>query len=102
MRDMMGGWFIGNFEPVSYKTEKFEVCYKHHKKGEKWETHYHKLATEINYLVEGKMTIQDKELKSGDIFILHPYEVANPIFIEDCILVIIKTPSVIDDKFMIK
>ena len=62
MKEMKGGWFIGNFEPTAYKTEQFEVCYKHHTKGEKWDAHYHKAGTEINYLVSGKMTIQNKEL----------------------------------------
>ena len=37
------------------KTKDFEVCFKHHTKGEKWDNHYHKQGTEINYLVKGKM-----------------------------------------------
>ena len=96
---MKGGWFVGNFEPTAYKTENFEVCYKEHPKGDEWDTHYHKKGTEINYLLEGKMTIQDTELNSGDIFILYPYEIADPIFLEDCKLIIIKTPSIPGDKF---
>lgn len=101
MEDMKGGWFIGNFEPTAFKTEQFEVCYKHHTKGEVWDTHYHKEGTEINYLVEGRMTIQNKQLIKGDIFILHPFEIANPIFLEDCTVLIIKTPSKPGDKFTI-
>lgn len=101
MNDMKGGWFIGNFEPTAYKTSEFEVCYKHHKKGEKWDVHYHKEATEINYLIEGKMRIQNKELNKGDIFILNPYEIADPIFIDDCIVLIVKTPSKVGDKFIV-
>ena len=101
METMMGGWFIGNFEPSAYKTDQFEVCYKHHLKGEKWETHYHKEGTEINDLVNGKMIIQNKELNTGDIFILKPYEIADPIFIEDCTVLIVKTPSVSGDKYII-
>ena len=101
METMMGGWFIGNFKPSAYKTDRFEVCYKHHLKGEKWETHYHKEGTEINYLVNGKMIIQNKELNTGDIFILKPYEIADPIFIEDCTVLIVKTPSVSGDKYII-
>lgn len=97
---MKGGWFVGNFSPTSFKTQDFEVCYKEHYKGEKWDTHYHKKGTEINLLIEGKMTLQDKELNSGDIFILEPYEVADPIFLEDCRLIIIKTPSIPGDKFL--
>lgn len=101
MKDMTGGWFIGDFEPTAYKTSEFEVCLKHHKSGEKWDKHYHKLGTEINYLVEGKMIIQDTELNAGDIFTIHPYEIADPIFLEDCKVLIIKTPSLPGDKYII-
>jgi quercetin dioxygenase-like cupin family protein len=101
MKDMKGGWFIGNFAPTAYKTEQFEVCYKHHIKGEKWDTHYHKEGTEINYLIKGKMIIQNKQLNEGDIFILKPYEIADPIFLEECTVLIIKTPSIPGDKFIV-
>ena len=101
IEDMKAGWFVGNFEPTAYKTEDFEVCYKKHTKGEKWETHYHKEGTEINYLIEGTMKIQGKKLVSGDIFIIRPFEIADPEFIEDCTLVIIKTPSKTNDKYVI-
>jgi hypothetical protein len=47
------------------------------------------------------MTIQNKELNEGDIFILNPYEIADPIFLEDCTVLIVKTPSVPDDKYVI-
>jgi quercetin dioxygenase-like cupin family protein len=101
IENMKDGWFVGNFEPSAFKTDLFEVCYKFHEKGEKWDTHYHKIGTEINYLVKGKMIIQDKELNEGDIFILKPYEIANPEFIKDCTVLIIKTPSVAGDKYII-
>lgn len=101
IENMKGGWFVGDFEPSVFKTDLFEVCYKFHEKGEKWDTHYHKIGTEINYLVKGKMIIQDKELNEGDIFILKPYEISNPEFIEDCTVLIIKTPSVAGDKYII-
>ena len=96
---MIGGWFVGNFEPTAYKTDQFEVSYKIHKEGEKWPAHYHKAATEINYLISGQMTIQKKTLKSGDIFILYPYEVADPTFQTECRLIVVKTPGKPDDKF---
>lgn len=96
---MVGGWFVGDFNPTAFKTDKFEVCYKKHPKGEKWPVHYHKIGTEINLLVEGKMRLQNRELVAGDIFILRPYEIADPDFIEDCTVLIIKTPSVPGDKF---
>jgi hypothetical protein len=99
---MKGGWFIGDFEPTSYKTDKFEVCYKKHHKGEKWDVHYHKLGTEINYLVDGVMVIQGKELISGDIFIIYPYEISDPKFITDCSIIVVKTVSCSNDKYKIK
>lgn len=99
--DYKNGWFIGDFLETAFKTDKFEVCYKIHKKDEKWDTHYHKIATEINYLIKGRMLIQDKELVSGDVFIMYPYEIANPVFLEDCEMMIIKTPSNTKDKFVI-
>lgn len=96
---MKGGWFIGNFEPTALKTEDFEVCWKLHKQGEFWPRHYHRVATEYNLLVEGKMRIKDAVLEAPCIFVLQPNEVADPEFLEDCKIVIVKTPSVIGDKY---
>ena len=102
LEDYKGGWFVGNFEPSAFKTEDFEVCYKTHKQGENWDVHYHKLGTEINLLVKGQMIIQGKKLTSGDVFIIYPWEVADPEFLEDCTVLIIKTPSKPGDKYIIK
>jgi hypothetical protein len=98
IEDMVGGWFVGNFEPNAFKTELFEVSYKKHPKNEIWDIHYHEKITEINLLVRGEMILQGKKLMSGDIFILYPYEIANPTFIEDCEIVCIKTPGITNDK----
>jgi quercetin dioxygenase-like cupin family protein len=102
INNMIGGWFIGDFEPSVLKTTDFEVCYKFHPKGEKWPIHYHKVATEINYLIRGSMTIGDVVLKAGDIFTILPFEIADPVFLEDCELIVVKTPSIKDDKFSIE
>lgn len=102
LKDMKGGWFIGDFEPTAYSTPDFEVSYRTHPKGEKWDVHYHKIGTEINLLVSGRMSLQDKILLSGDIFILYPYEIADPIFIEDCVVLCIKTPSAPGDKYAVQ
>ena len=96
IENMKGGWFVGNFEPSAYKTSDFEVSYKLHPAGEKWDYHYHTEVTEINYLVKGTMTLQGQMLMSGDIFTLEPYEIANPEFLTDCEIVCVKTPSAND------
>ena len=100
-KDMIGGWFVGDFEPTAYKTKDFEVSYKTHPKGEIWDNHYHKVATEINYLIRGKMNLSGTTLEEGDIFVLHPGEVAVPEFLTDCELVVVKTPSIKGDKYII-
>lgn len=99
IRDFKGGWFIGNFEPSAAKTAGFEVCYKQHCKGEAWPRHYHAVATEYNCLVAGKMIMQNTELNPGDIFVLEPGEMADPEFLEDCHLIVVKIPSLPNDKY---
>ena len=101
LKDMKQGWFIGNFTPSALKTSDVEVCYRKHLKNEKWEWHYHKEVTEVNLLISGKMIMQGKELTSGDIFIINPYEVSDQEFIEDCEIICVKTPSIPKDKFII-
>jgi hypothetical protein len=101
IKNYENGWFVGTFTPTVHKTEEFEVAFKKHKKGEYVEPHYHKIATEINLLVKGKMVIQDIELNEGEIFIMKPYEIANPIFLEDSEIFVIKTSTGIKDKFII-
>lgn len=99
IEDMIGGWFIGDFSPSVLQTKEFEVCYKVHPKGEKWDTHFHKEATEINYLIEGKMKVCGDIILPGDIFVIDPFEVSAPEFLEDCKLIVVKIPSVIGDKY---
>lgn len=97
---MKAGWFIGKFIPTAYETDLFEVCYKVHPQGEIWDTHYHEKITEINLLIEGTMKLQDKILNSGDIFVLQPYEIANPEFITECSIVCVKCPGIVGDKII--
>ncbi len=99
---MKGGWFVGDFEPTSYKTSEFEVSYKIHPKDEKWDIHYHHTVTEINLIIKGRMIIQGKELIKGDIFILEPYEIADPNFLEDTEIICVKTKSINDKISVIK
>ena len=94
-----GGWFVGNFNPAAFKTEQFEVCLKRHKQGESWPKHFHKIATEINYLIRGKITLMGESFNAGDVFVILPGEVADPQFLEDCELIVVKVPSVKADKY---
>lgn len=95
------GWYVGDFSPSIHQTSEFEVGLLTHKKGEVWEAHFHKKAREINLLLEGRMLIHGIELSAGQLFVLEPWEVADPIFLEDCKVLVIKTPSVKGDKYII-
>jgi mannose-6-phosphate isomerase-like protein (cupin superfamily) len=96
--DSIGGWYIGNFEKAAYKTNGFEASYKKHLKGELYQWHYHQHLDEINLVVSGKIKIHGIEFAPGDIFILEPYDIADPEFLEDCEIICIKAPNITNDK----
>ena len=64
---MKGGWFVGNFEPTAFKTKDCEVAYVKHFKDQEWEKHFHKIATEITFIIKGKINQNDL----GQTLILH-------------------------------
>ena len=101
LKDFWRGWFIGNFEPSLLKTEQFEVGFLFHPKGECWPDHYHKLGTEYNLLIKGRMKILGKTIIEGDIFVIEPYEIAAPVFLEDCSIMCIKVPGHTGDKYTV-
>jgi quercetin dioxygenase-like cupin family protein len=102
LTDMHRGWFIGNFEPSVLKTPQFEVGVLVHLKDEKWPAHFHKLGTEYNVLLSGSMKVCGVELVPGDIFLIEPYEIADPVFYEDCTILCVKVPSDTSDKYLVK
>lgn len=98
----INGWFIGDFSPALIQNKNFEIAYKKHKQSEYYEKHTHKETIEINFLIKGQMTIQNQTLSSGDIFIIYPYEISDPVFLEDCEIMVIRYPSIPKDKYLIK
>jgi len=102
LNDMWRGWLIGDFDPSILKTSDFEVGVLTHLKDEKWDAHYHVKGTEYNVLLSGRMNVCDTDLNEGDIFIIEPYEVADPTFYEDCKILCIKVPSDTKDKYKVK
>lgn len=102
IKNMTRGWYIGNFKPTAYNTKDFEVAYMKHKRGELWASHYHKKATEINLLVKGSMMFDNKQINAGEIFIFQPDQIARPIFLTNCELIVVKVPSSTNDKFLIE
>jgi quercetin dioxygenase-like cupin family protein len=98
--DMVGGWFIGHFEPTVLKTNDFEVAVKIYKKGDYEEEHYHKIATEYTLIMDGEVLMAGSKYKSGDIIHIQPNEATDFKALTDVKTVVVKVPSVKDDKYI--
>ena len=99
---MSKGWFVGNFEPTVYKTNEFEVAHHFHKAGFVGEKHFHKIGYELTYIIKGTLIASNIELGSGDMFLYEPNEISDVSFIEDTDLIVVKWPSVSNDKYSFK
>lgn len=94
------GWFYGNFEPTTHPSEDTEVGLLTFKAGEVGDRHYHTKSKEINLVVSGKVWMNGVVLDAGAIFEFDPFEVSNVEFLEDTVLVVIKTPAHANDKVL--
>lgn len=101
LNKMIGGWFVGDFEPTIYKTKNCEVAYKKYKKGDYEKKHLHKIATEITLIAKGKVKMNNIEYKEGDIILIKPNEATDFFALEECSTVVVKIPSVKGDKYVI-
>lgn len=93
------GWIIGNFSPSLFKTKDIEIAIKAYKSGDKEKTHIHKIATEYTIVITGTIKMLNNIYTNGEIVIIHPNVKNQFECIEDAILLVIKTPSVIGDKY---
>jgi quercetin dioxygenase-like cupin family protein len=96
---MTRGWFVGNFEPTIYNTDEVEVAVKNYKMGDVESRHYHKISTEITVIVSGKVKMNNKEYRMGDIIYLEPGEVTDFMALEDTVTTVVKIPGALNDKY---
>ena len=101
LKDMVKGWFVGNFEPSLFKTDLVEVGVKEYKAGDKEPLHYHKVATEITVIVKGMVIMNGTLYNSGDIITIEPGESTNFEALSDTITTVVKLPCVKDDKYIV-
>ena len=95
------GWFIGNFDRAAVKTKDFEVCWQTNPAGAKDTPHYHKVITEVQLIVRGRIIINGVEFEPGDIYVSDPGEHYYGEYLEDTEVVAIKFPSIPSDKYYI-
>ena len=100
LNDFINGWFIGNFKPTLLKTTNFEVGIKRYKVGDSESTHHHKISTEYTIIVEGEVEMNGTKYVKDDIITIQPNEYTNFKCITDVVTVVVKTPSVNNDKYI--
>jgi quercetin dioxygenase-like cupin family protein len=99
INDYIKGWIVGNFTPSIIQNENIEIAIKKYKSGDIEPKHYHKIATEYTIVLSGKVKMIDMVFGQDEIVEIKP-NVANQFeCLEDCVLLVIKTPSVIGDKY---
>jgi hypothetical protein len=96
---MHGGWFVGAFEPSCLPLATCEVAIKHYRAGDHETAHVHRIATELTAIVQGRVEMNGQVLVTGDIATLEPGEVTDFFVLDDCITVVVKSPSVVGDKY---
>ena len=100
LKNTIRGWFVGDFPKAVYRTKHFEVAVKIEKAGEHVERHVHRVATEITAVAEGCVCINNKKFKKGDIIVIGPNEDADYKVLKDAVTVIVKIPSIKNDKYL--
>ncbi len=101
LRNMIGGWFIGDFTPSAWQTNAFEVAVKEYRSGDKESKHYHKIAIEFTVIVRGRVLMNGIEYGKGDIVRIDPGKATDFEALEDTITVVVKKPSVKEDKYIV-
>jgi mannose-6-phosphate isomerase-like protein (cupin superfamily) len=100
LKDFFKGWFVGNFEPTLNNTEDFEVAVKRYNAGNYEEKHHHKISTEITVIIEGEVEMNGTKYTKDDIITIQPNESTDFKCITDVVTVVVKTPSVNNDKYI--
>ena len=102
LNQMTKGWFVGNFSPTVYCTNDCEVAVKIYQQGDYEQKHYHKIATEITVIIEGKVRMFGNVYEKGDIIIAEPNDVTDFEALEKTVNVVVKIPGVNNDKYLME
>jgi hypothetical protein len=99
LKDMVGGWIVGDFEPTCLKTSACEVACKHYEAGAAEAAHVHRVATEVTLVAAGLVSMNGRTFRAGDIIVLEPGEATDFRALEKTTTVVVKMPSVLGDKY---
>lgn len=101
LEDMIKGWFVGNFEPTLLRTNDVEVAVKEYNRGDYEAKHFHKIATEITVIVQGRVRMNGVEYTKGDIVVMEPNEATDfECLVDGTKNVVVKLPGANNDKYL--
>ena len=100
LKNFKKGWFIGRFEPTIINTDNFEIAVKRYNAGDYEKSHHHKIATEITVIIDGEVEMNGTKYTKDDIITINQNESTDFKCITDVVTVVIKTPSVNNDKYI--
>ena len=100
IKDMIKGWFIGDFDQSVYKTKDVEVGLKEYLAGAYEPAHHHNVATEFTVIVDGIVEMSGKQFSKGDIIKIDPGVSTDFKALTNVITLIVKIPSVLNDKYL--
>ena len=100
LKDFKRGWFVGDFEPSLVKSQNIEVAVQTYNAGARQPEHVHKIAREFTVIISGLVNISGIEYGVGDIVEISPGERAAFTALEPTITVVVKCPSVKNDKYL--
>lgn len=100
LKQMIGGWFVGDFDPSVLRSGDFEVAVKRYRAGDSEKRHCHRLATEITLIVSGEVRMNGVTYQADDIVVLDPGDWTDFTALTDAVNVVVKTPSLTGDKYL--
>lgn len=100
LKDMIGGWIIGNFDPSLFKTNEVEVAVKRYKAGDYDSQHYHKIGTEFTVVVSGMIEMSGIIFVEDDILVIPPLDSTDFRALTDAVTVVVKIPGANLDKYL--
>lgn len=100
LENYLNGWIVGDFSPSVIRTSEVEVGIKNFLFGEKEPDHYQSLATEVTFVLSGRIRMGSEFLAAGEGLLVRPEEALDFEALEDCLIIAIKFPSLPNDKVL--
>lgn len=100
LQSFVGGWLVGHFTPTLVSNQDVEVAVKQYPPGAYEKRHHHKVATEYTVIASGRVRMNGRLYEAGEIVQIDPGHSTDFEALEETTTVVIKTPSVPNDKYL--